>query len=307
MNGRLPAAESERARRSPYRDVLAFLGLTFGATWLPAWLFRDFWRVESLPLGWRILACSALYSVLMGWQPVAAVLLVRRYVEPALPLDAGLRRARARFILLAVLVPCLAMLAASVVELALAPHGAVFAASLPATFWSGALVVMLMSSAGALIYGQCLVEEVAWRGYFLVRAMELAGPRRGLVIHGLIWGIWYAPIVMLTAGGAASSLAKAAEFVVTCVLLGILLGWLRLASRSIVPAVTANVTLTLGAGLPIVLSGSEVGSRAAVYLPAGWTPLLLISCWLAFTRHRSAIAIPRPPRKPLRAFHPALQ
>jgi membrane protease YdiL (CAAX protease family) len=243
----------------------------------------------------------------MGWQPVAAVLLVRRYVEPGLPLDAGLRRARARFMLLAVLVPCLAMLAASVVELALAPHGAVFAASLPAaTFWSSFLVVMLMLSAGALVYGQCLVEEVAWRGYFLVRAMELAGPRRGLIAHGLIWGIWYAPIVMLTAGGASGSLAKAAEFVVTCVLLGISLGWLRLASRSIVPAVTANVTLTLGAGLPIMLSGSEVGSRAAVYLPAGWAPLLLISCWLVFTRHRSAIAIPRPPRK-VRAFHAALQ
>lgn len=305
-----PVTSSQKPGRyglSAYRGALAFLALTFAATWLPAWLLRDFWRVESLPLASRILAYSALYLVLMGWQPVAAVLLVRRYLEPSRPLDAGLRSSRARFVFLAVLLPCVAMLAASFVELALAPSGEVLAASLlPATFWPGAMAAALVLTASALLYGQCLIEEVAWRGYFLVRAMEISGPRRGLVIHGLVWGVWYAPIVMLAAGGASGSFKKAAEFIVTCVLLGVLLGWLRLASRSIVPAVTANVTLSLGAGLPIVLSGSEVGTRGAVYFPAGWLPLLLITCWLAFTRQRSAIATPEPPRAALPPLREAL-
>lgn len=283
--------------------MLAFLAVTFATTWLPAWLLRDLWRVEGLPLAWRILACSILYLSVIGWQPVVAVLVVRRYLEPPLAMDAGLRPSSGRFVLLGMVVPALAMLGASLLALALGHDAERFqtqalAAPQGNQLWSSILAIALVLSASAIIYGQCLIEEVAWRGYFLVRAMECAGPWRGLLVHGLVWGIWYAPVLLLTTGGSGSWLS-AAEFVVTCVLLGVLLGWLRLASRSIIPAVAANVVLTLGAGLPILLSGSDVGARSAVYLPVGWVPLLLIACWLAFSRHKHAVVTPRPPRRVL--------
>jgi len=284
--------------------VLAFLGVTFVATWLPAWILRDLWRVESLPLSWRILACSALYLTVIGWQPVVAVLLVRRYLEPPYAMDAGLRSTNRKFLLLGLLIPTLAMVAASILAIALGQEPSVVSihSLAPSRFWPSVVAVASVLIASAFIYGQCLIEEVAWRGYFLVRAMECAGPWRGLLVHGLAWGIWYAPILLLTSGGASGSVARAAEFVVTCVLLGILLGWLRLASRSIVPAVAANVILTLGAGLPIVLSGSDVGTRGAVYLPVGWVPLFFIACSLAFTRHGAAVVTPSSPRRAPRAL-----
>jgi membrane protease YdiL (CAAX protease family) len=285
--------------------MLAFLAVTFATTWLPAWMLRDLWRVEALPLSWRVLACSFLYLSVIGWQPVVAVLLVRRYLEPPQAMDAGLRPSNGKFVVLGLLMPGVAMLGASLLALALghdAEHFQARALAAPqgGQLWSSILAVALVLSASALIYGQCLIEEVAWRGYFLVRAMECAGPWRGLLAHGLVWGVWYAPVLLLTSGGPGS-LFKAAAFVVTCVLLGVLLGWLRLASRSIIPAVAANVVLTLGAGLPIVLSGSDAGARSAVYSPIGWVPLLLIACWLAFSRHRHAVVTPRPARRVLSA------
>jgi hypothetical protein len=274
------------------RGVLAFLGVTFLATWLPAWILRDLWLVEVAP-PWRILICSVLYLSVIGWQPVVAVALVRRYIEPPFVMDAGLRSANRKFVVIGVLIPLFAMIVATILALMLGHNAGVpFAESLH--FWPSVLAGVSVLAASALIYGQCLIEEVAWRGYFLVRAMECAGPWRGLVIHGLIWGIWYAPIMLLTGGGVASAWTRAAGFVVTCVLLGIILGWLRLASRSVTPAVTANVVLTLGAGLPALLSGSDAGARAAVYLPVGWVPLLLIACLLASTRYRFAVVTPRP-------------
>jgi uncharacterized protein len=290
------------------RGILAFLGVTFVGSWLPAWMLRDLWRVESLALSWRILICSVLYLSVIGWQPVVAVLLVRRYVEPPCVMDAGLRSANQKFVVISVLIPLLAMIGASILAMILGNDaGLLFPESLlPRHFWPGVIAAASVLTASALIYGQCLIEEVAWRGYFLVRAMECAGPWRGLVIHGFVWGIWYAPILLITGGGAASSFTRAATFVVTCVLLGIMLGWLRLASRSVVPAVTANAVLTLGAGLPLVLSGSDVGTRGAVYLPVGWVPLLLIASLLAFTRHRSAVVTPRPPSKGPAALSAAL-
>lgn len=291
---------TKRSCRTGFRHgMFAFVSVTFTATWLPVWILRDLWRLESLTLSWRVLLSSVLYLSVIGWQPVVAVLLVRRYVEPPSIIDAGLRRANQRFVALGVMIPLLAMSAASALAIALGHDAeAVLRAAVPSWhFWPSVITIASLLAAGALIYGQCLIEEVAWRGYFLVRTMECAGPWRGLLIHGFVWGIWYAPILLLAGGGAESSFSKAAGFVVTCVLLGIMLGWLRLASRSVMPAVVANVVLTLGAGLPLLLSGMEVGTRAAVYLPVGWVPLLLIASLLAFTRFRTAVAIPRPVRR----------
>jgi membrane protease YdiL (CAAX protease family) len=177
----------------------------------------------------------------------------------------------------------------------------------PQGAWQRLAALACFMVAGSLIYGQCLVEEVSWRGYFLVRAMGCCGPWRGLLLHGLVWGFWYAPVLLLAGGGLQGSWKRAAEFAVTCVLLGILLGWLRLASRSVVPAVVANAVFTLGAGLPILLGGTDLGARGAIYSPVGWLPLALIAGWLALTRHREDVKMPLSPRprgpRPSLALH----
>lgn len=129
------------------------------------------------------------------------------------------------------------------------------------------------------------------------RAMERFGRWRGLVLHGVVWGLWYAPAIFFASYGPLSSLdalARAFAFAATCVLLGVLLGWLRLASRSIAPAVTANTTLTLAAGLPYVLHGVDAGQRSAVFLPAGW--LVLVPLVLALFTSRLAGAVRTPAR-----------
>src|SRR6185295_16226007 len=105
---------------------------------------------------------------------------------------------------------------------------------------SAALVCSLL-----LVWGQALAEEVGWRGYFLVRLMERIGPWRGLLLHGLVWGLWYAPPLVFATQGLTRAPLRSATFVLTCALLGALLGWLRLASRSVVPATVANAVLTL--------------------------------------------------------------
>ncbi len=90
----------------------------------------------------------------------------------------------------------------------------------------------------ALVVGQAFTEEIGWRGYFLPRAMERFGRWGGLVIHGAVWGLWYAPVLFFSSHGQLAwfdSIARSLGFVLSCVLLGTLLGWLRLASRSVLP------------------------------------------------------------------------
>lgn len=280
--------------------ILVFLVLTFAASWLPALLLRPWWDVQHLHPALRFFVCSVGYAVTMGWQPLVAVLLVRQLVERSPRLDAGLRPPRPRFLMLALVVPLLALALADLLARALqysAEHSAPLqsaSALLASSPWLSVLFGGLVLAGAMLVYLQCLTEEVGWRGYFLVRAMETAGPWRGLVAHGFIWGLWYAPIFVFTSDELKSSSLRAAAFTITCMLLGIVLGWLRLASRSVMPSTVANVILTLGAGLPVVLAGIDVGPRGAIYHPEGWAPLLAIVLGVSVTRLRRAVITPKP-------------
>ena len=75
-------------------------------------------------------------------------------------------------------------------------------------------------------------------------------------------------------------------------LLGGLLGWLRLASKSIVPTTLANSVLTATAGLPLLLEGDDPGLRAAAYGPAGWLPMGIVFLLLFTTRLRHDVRKP---------------
>jgi membrane protease YdiL (CAAX protease family) len=84
-------------------------------------------------------------------------------------------------------------------------------------------------------------------------------------------------------------------FVVFGVLAGVLLGWLRLATGSVVPPTVAHAALNAVAGLPLLLlRGVDPTVAGALYSPAGWLVLLAaIGVLVATGRLRRALAAPR--------------
>jgi membrane protease YdiL (CAAX protease family) len=286
-----------------WQGLLVFLLLTFGLSWGPALLFQRSWSGHEGPLAAELLAASLFYALTMGWQPLAAVWMVRRWVEPHGYLDQGLKPARPSFLALATVAPLALALAAILVAWGLhalgvlpldQPLAAPSAAGAPGPSQSVVVTAALLCSL-LLVWIQALAEEVGWRGYFLVRLMERIGPWRGLLLHGLVWGLWYAPPLVFATQGLTRAPLRSTTFVLTCALLGALLGWLRLASRSVVPATVANAILTLSAGLPLLLQGTEVGLRGAAYAPPGWLPMAMVLGGLALGRCRAAVAVPSPP------------
>jgi membrane protease YdiL (CAAX protease family) len=248
----------------------------------------------------------------MAWPPVLAVVVVRRWIEPPGHLDLGLRRAGRGALLLgglaAAAVAAAAMLIAWLVQrLDVVAAGTVTSPepNLPYQFSLHTLVLLGVAFVGTtvLVSTQAFAEELGWRGYFLPRMMEGLGPWPGLLAHGFLWGVWYAPVVALPAHGSPAASARALSFVVTCTLLGTLLGCLRLRARSLSAAVLTNALLTVVAGLPFILRGVELGPRAAAYRPAGWIPLLLAAGILAAGLARRATAGPR--RLAARSAEPA--
>lgn len=313
--GEAPGSPRAEAARRRSAGLAMFVALSFLGSWFVAAALRVFeLNVAPAAIGTRLFTTSLLYAFTMGWQPLVATWVVRRFIDvpldPAGP-DLGLRPSRPifsivgaaaalGFVLAAIgLAWGASVLAPSLISLGAAPlHGAAEAAS-PAGAAGGWPLALPLAFAGtfALVWLQAFTEEIGWRGYFLPRAMQRFGRWPGLLAHGLVWGAWYAPVVFFASygtshGGGAGSLGRSLSFVVTCGLVGTLLGWLRLASQSLGPAIVANISLTLAAGLPYAVHGLDAGLRSAAFGPAGWVLLLAAIAALVRSRFRWAVAAP---------------
>lgn len=289
----------ERGRASA--GVALFIALSFLGSWFVAATVRVFdLSVGEASVGSRLFLSTLLYALIMGWQPIVATWVVRRWVDPPDRLDLGLRPGRPVFSVVgglgAIALAAAAMVVASLlVTLGLLSRGAEVNEPLPGL---GAIILAFAATL-PLIWVQAFAEEVGWRGYFLPRAMERFGRWEGLVLHGAVWGLWYAPVLFFTSYGRLDSVGavgRSLGFVVTCVLLGTLFGWLRLVAKSLVPVVLANTTLTLAAGLPYVLNGVDAGLRSAAFGPPGWIVLVLVISALLLSKWKHAVQVPlRPP------------
>ncbi len=102
-------------------------------------------------------------------------------------------------------------------------------------------------------------EELGWRGWLQTTLLPL-GTWPSLLITGAIWGLWHAPIILLGYNFARPDLVGLALMTGGCVAWGVLLGWLRLRSASLWPAVLAHGSL------------NAVGSIVLVFIVAGEVP-----------------------------------
>lgn len=99
--------------------------------------------------------------------------------------------------------------------------------------------------------------EVGWRGY-LTRALLPLGQPGAFIVTGVLWGLWYAPLLVLGFNYPnAPVVVSFLMMVCFCTLVGVLLGWLRLASGSVWPAAIALGFLNASAGLADVFSAAS--------------------------------------------------
>ncbi|MEU8379740.1 CPBP family intramembrane glutamic endopeptidase [Streptosporangium sp. NPDC048865] len=277
-------------RRSP--DLWLFLLVAFGLSWLftlPVWL-------SDTPVGTPLFTVAGLA---MMFTPTLGVLAVRLYTrrlgDPAsgrewavrTGLSAGGSRGRV-FALIALAwfgVPVLVVAATALSAalglfsvdlrefslfrqgLAAVPGGqppVEIGVLLAAQLASMLLVAPLINSVAA--FG----EEWGWRGWLLPRLMPL-GTGRALLVSGVIWGLWHFPLTLRGYNYPELGAWAAPMFIVFCVAFGALLGWLRLRSGSVWPAVVGHGSLNASAGLMLLIGDA---ADPPVFAVAGITGLL---------------------------------
>jgi membrane protease YdiL (CAAX protease family) len=129
-------------------------------------------------------------------------------------------------------------------------------------------------------------EEFGWRGWLLPSLRPL-GRFPALVISGAIWGAWHTPVILLGYNFGQPNLLGIALMVVGCMLLGVLFGWLRLASGSLWPSVAAHGAFNASAGIFSLLAASGAPANLIALNPLGWVTwivMFLLICVLALTK-----------------------
>jgi membrane protease YdiL (CAAX protease family) len=128
-------------------------------------------------------------------------------------------------------------------------------------------------------------EEVGWRGWLLPSLRPL-GTLPALVVTGAIWGVWHAPLILLGYNYQRTDLVGVLSMVAFCVLVGVVIGWLRLRSASVWPAVVAHGALNTAASTFLIFVHAEdlpAGPWGTLLGWPGWILLALVAVVLLVT------------------------
>jgi membrane protease YdiL (CAAX protease family) len=127
-----------------------------------------------------------------------------------------------------------------------------FAINVLATIGIGTLFMIAFS----------LAEELGWRGFMQVQMMERMSLTSALLLSGLLWGIWYFPLVRM--GFRFPEYPRAGAWIfmpVFTISFGIISGWLYWFSNSIWVPALFNAATSVTLLLSTAAFGDEAGSR----------------------------------------------
>ena len=166
---------------------------------------------------------------------------------------------------------------------------------------SGASMETLPISIGLLMAVQCLQalflapimnsvtcfgEEWGWRGYLLPKVSRLLPTVPTLLVTGVIWGLWHAPLTIIGhnygVGYPGFPYAGIGMMCLFCVTLGVFMSYVTLKTKSCLPAVIAHGAVNGIAAIGIYFT-SDGGNPFVGPAPTGiigMIPFLLTAIYL---------------------------
>lgn len=128
-------------------------------------------------------------------------------------------------------------------------------------------------------------EELGWRGYLLPKLMPL-GQWKAVLLSGVIWGVWHAPAILQGHNYPGYPVLGVFMMIVFCVLLGTIISWMYLNTKSPWVAALAHGSVNAIAGLPVLffVPGFNMAFGGTLAAPTAWIGMIAFIAWLAWTK-----------------------
>jgi uncharacterized protein len=150
-----------------------------------------------------------------------------------------------------------------------------FAAALPANVQKAVpvrtlVIVQLVSIPVAAVLNGFLAfgEEIGWRGWLLPELQPL-GNWPAVLLTGAIWGAWHSPLILLGYNFNQPNPLGVVAMIAGCTAVGVVIGWSRIWSNSVWPAVFGHGALNATGGLVVLLSSDESAPNLLLAGPLG--------------------------------------
>ncbi|MBX0301527.1 CPBP family intramembrane metalloprotease [Cryobacterium sp. 1639] len=139
------------------------------------------------------------------------------------------------------------------------------------------LVQLLLIPFAALLNGVlALGEEIGWRGW-LLQSLRPLGTWPALLISGVVWGFWHSPLILLGYNFGQPNLFGVGLMIGGCMFYGVLLGWMRLRTGSIWPAVFAHGAFNAAAGFLLLVVAANTSADPVATGPLGWVTWIVMA------------------------------
>jgi membrane protease YdiL (CAAX protease family) len=128
-------------------------------------------------------------------------------------------------------------------------------------------------------------EELGWRGFLLPKLLPL-GQWKAILITGVIWGIWHAPVILQGQNYPGYPIPGLFMMMVFTTLLGIIFAWMYLNARSPWVVALAHGSVNAAAGLPVLFlkPGFNLAFGGTLATFPAWIGLSIFILWLVATR-----------------------
>ena len=262
------------------KRLFIYLGLSFGMAWLIFFIFIFTGHT------WTGSSPEMLSLVSLGMlTPAIAHVITRKITnegfrlsgEKSMMLGIDLKGRKWVFFILAVILPVVyATLGDGVIWL-------MYPEAFGETEFSSFVVIIYPLIAivqGVVLSFAALGEELGWRGYMIPKLIELIGMPKALIIGGIIWGLWHAPLTCV--GHNYGTDYPGCPYVgiilmcIMCTALGTILTYVTIKTNSVWPA--AFMHAVNNASPSVMLLFMKQDTRIPLWIHAlSYIPLILIA------------------------------
>jgi membrane protease YdiL (CAAX protease family) len=261
-----------------------YLALAFGISWLTALVIYLTGGLENSPIidldGTQLSLAYILLATVYMFGPALANILTRLITHEGkadLLLTPNFDHGRWVYWLLAWVLPGLLTILGTVIFFALFPayydpELGLLKQQLAAAGSAGNIspwLILVIQTLQSILLAPLLNavstfgEEFGWRAYLQPKLMPL-GPRKAVLLTGLIWGVWHWPVILMGYNYGldyfGAPVLGPLAMVWFTLALGVIFGWLSVKAQSVWPAVTAHGALNGIAAIGILLTKGEPSS-----------------------------------------------